>query len=283
MACRMFVTVFICLVFVVLAFGETKSRLEKAETLMTDGKFYEALFALEPLLTTDKKSADQEEALWLANALCKTWVSTDDFYKKWEKEKQANNKPEFKYSDGFMGWDKVITLNQWGAKIVYEHFNARAEYAYGFLERLVTRYPKSSWRPAAEYYLIKHGYNEREPVEKSLNAHYDYIKKYAKSGLTEVYMAYLYIAHVNDNLWQALKSLGESEHYIGFTSGNTQKDKADAQRHKAEALKYYAKFIVSVGGYSYGSGFSDELRETLKRFEDLKQNKESNEWYIILD
>ena len=283
MACRMFVTVFICLVFVVLAFGETESPLEKAEILMADGKFYEALFALEPLLTTDEKSADQEEALWLANALCKTWVSTDDFYKKWEKEKQANNKPEFKYSDGFMGWDKVITLNQWGARIVYEHFNARAEYAYGFLERLVTRYPKSSWRPAAEYYLIKHGYNEREPVEKSLNAHYDYIKKYAKSGLTEVYMAYLYIAHVNDNLWQALKSRGESEHYIGFTSGNTQKDKADAQRHKAEALKYYAKFIVSVGGYSYGSGFSDELRETLKRFEDLKQNKEWNEWYIILD
>ena len=41
MACRIFVIVFICLVSVVLAFGETESPLEKAEALMTDGKFYE--------------------------------------------------------------------------------------------------------------------------------------------------------------------------------------------------------------------------------------------------
>ena len=278
MACRMFVTVFMCLVCVVLAFGETESPLEKAETLMTDGKFYEALFALEPLLTTDEKSADQEESLWLANALCRTWVNSNGFYERWQKDKQTKNEP-----DWFMEWSKVIRLNQWGAKIVYEHFNARAEYAYGFLERLVTLYPNSSWRPTAEYYLIERGYNEREPVEKSLNAHYDYIKKYAKSGLTEVYMAYLYIAHVNDNLWQALKSLGESEHYIGFTSGNTQKDKADAQRHKAEALKYYAKFIVSVSGNEYKGIFSHQYRETLERYENLKHDKEWNSWFIILD
>ena len=52
MACRMFVTVSMCLVFVALAFGEAENPIEKAEALMTDGKFYEALFALEPLLTT---------------------------------------------------------------------------------------------------------------------------------------------------------------------------------------------------------------------------------------
>ena len=283
MGSRMFVTVFMFLVFVVLAFGEAESPLEKAETLMTDGKFYEALFALEPLLMADEKSVDQEEALWLANALCRTWVHSNDFYERWEREKRAKNKPRFKHSDGFMWWDKVITLNQWGARVIYEHFNARAEYAYGFLKRLVALYPESSWRPAAEYYLIEHGYNEREPVEKSLNAHYDYIKKYAKSGLTEVYMAYLYIAHVNDNLWQALKSLGESEHYIGFTSGNMQKDKADAERYKAEALKYYAKFIMSVSANEYKGIFSHQYRETLERYENLKQDKEWNSWFIILD
>ena len=280
---RMFVTVFMCLVFVVLAFGEVESLLEKAEILMADAKFYEALFALEPLLTTDEKSVDQEEALWLANALCKTWVYSDDFYKRWEREKQAKNKPEFKHSDGFMWWDKVIILNQWGARVAYNALGGAPDYQYGFLKRLVALYPDSGWRPAAEYYLIEDGYNEREAVEKSLNAHYDYIKKYAKSGLTEVYMAYLYIAHVNDNLWQALKSLGESEHYIGFTSGNTQKDKADAQRHKAEALKYYAKFIVSVSGNEYKGIFSHQYRETLERYENLKHDKEWNSWFIILD
>ena len=153
---------------------------------------------------------------------------------------------------------------------------------YGFLKRLVTLYPDSSWRPAAEYYLIERGYNDREPVEQSLNAHYDYIKKYAKSGLTEVYMAYLRIAHVNDNLWQALNAPG-TEFNDWFTSGDPETDKADAVKHKAEALRYYAKFIVSVSGYSYNGGFSSQYREAVKRFEDLKQDKEWNNWYIIYD
>lgn len=82
----MFVAVSMCLVSAVLAFGEAESPLEKAEVLMADGKFYEALFALEPLLTTDEKSVNQEEALWLANALCKTWVHSDNFDKRWERE-----------------------------------------------------------------------------------------------------------------------------------------------------------------------------------------------------
>ena len=272
---RMFFAVFMWLVFVTLAFGAAEGPLEKSETLMADAKFYEALFALAPLLTTDQKSADQEEALWLANALCRTWVNSNDFYEKWNKDRQSK-------FGGFMQWDKVITLNQWGARIGYEHFNARADYAYGFLKRLVTLYPNSSWRPAAEYYLIERRYNAREPVERSLDAHHTYIKKYAKSGLTEVYMAYLYIAHVNDNLWQALKS-PESNYNGWFTSGNVGTDKADAAKHKAEALKYYAKFIVSVSGYSYHGGFSTQYREAIKRFEGLKQNKEWHNWRIIMD
>ena len=282
MACRMFVRVSMCLVFVVLAFGEAENPLEKAEALMTDGKFYEALFALEPLLTTDEKSVDQEEALWLANALCKTWVNSGNFDKKWKEDIQAKKEAGLPYSDWFMDWDKVTTLNAWGAQIEYMHFAAAAGYQYGFLKRLVTLYPDSSWRPAAEYYLIEDGSNAREPVEKSLNAHYDYVKKYAKSGLTEVYMAYLRIAHVNDNLWQALKS-PESKYNDWFTSGDPETDKADAAKHKAEALKYYAKFIVSVGGYSYHGGFENQYREAVKRFEDLKQNKEWNNSYITLD
>jgi len=276
----MFVTISICLVSVVLAFGETEGPLEKAETLMTDGKFYEALFALEPLLTINKKSVDQEEAFWLANALCRTWVNSNDFYERWQKDRQTENEP-----DWFMEWSKVIRLNRWGARIVYEHFNARAEYAYGFLERLVTLYPDSSWRPAAEYYLIERGYNEREPVEKSLNAHYDYVKKHAKSGLTEVYMAYLRIAHIHDNLWQILKTPNGTPNdlSIGFISGDPEKDNEDAMKHKAEALKYYAKFIVSVGGYSYNGGFSNQYRTAIKRFEDLKQDKEWHNWIILMD
>lgn len=281
MVCRMSVTISMCLVFVVLAFGEAESPLEKAETLMTDGKFYEALFALEPLLTTDKKSVNQEEALWLANGLCKTWVHSDDFYKRWKADKQRNKEPEL----WFMEWDKVTILNEWGARIVYNHFDASADYQYGFLNCLVMLYPNSSWRPAAEYYLIERGYNEREPVEKSLNAHYAYIKTYAKSSLAEVYMAYLRIAHIHDNLWQILKTPNGTPNdlSIGFISGDPEKDNEDAMKHKAEALKYYAKFIASVGGYSYNGGFSSEYQQIVKRFEDLKQDKEWHHWIILMD
>ena len=281
MAYRMFVTVSMCLVFMVLAFGETESPLQKAETLMTDGKFYEALFALEPLLTTDEKSVEQEEALWLANALCKTWVHSGDFYKRWERDKKIKKEPEL----WFMEWDKVTTLNEWGARIVYNHFDASADYQYGFLNRLVTLYPNSSWRPAAEYYLIERGYNEREPVERSLDAHYAYIKKYAKSGLTEVYMAYFRIAHTHDNLWQILKTPSGTPNdlSIGFISSDPEKDNEDAMKHKVKALKYYAKFIVSVGGYSYNGGFSNQYRTAIKRFEELKQDKEWHNFIILMD
>ena len=285
MAYRIFVPVSMCLVFVVLAFGEAENPLEKAEALMTDGKFYEALFALEPLLTTDEKSEDQEAALWLANALCKTWVNSGDFDKKWKEDIQAKKESGLPYSDWFMDWDKVTTLNAWGARIEYMHFAAAAGYQYGFLKRLVTLYPESSWRPAAEYYLIEDGNNERESVEKSLNAHYAYIKKYAKSGLTEVYMAYLRIAHIHDNLWQLLKTPSGTPHdfSIGFISGDPEKDNEDAMKHKAEALKYYAKFIVSVGGHSYHGGFSRQYQTAVERFEDLKQDKEWHNFIILMD
>ena len=282
---RIIFAVSMCLIFVVLAFGEAESLLEKAETLMTDGKFYEALFALEPLLTTDEKSVDQEEALWLANALCKTWVYSDDFEKKWKEDIQAKKEAGLPYSNWFMEWNKVTTLNQWGARIEYNHFDASADYQYGFLNRLMMLYPNSSWRPAAEYYLIERGYNDREPVERSLDAHYAYIKKYAKSGLTEVYIAYLRIAHIHDNLWQILKTPRGTPNdlSIGFISGDPEKDNEDAMNHKAEALKYYAKFIVSVGGYSYNGGFSDQYQTAIRRFEDLKQDKEWGSWIILMD
>ena len=148
------------------------------------------------------------------------------------------------YSNGFMKWDKVIITKPVGcAKIVYECtlMPEHPSMQYGFLE---TPWLHGIQRVVGDLLpntiSLKHGYNEREPVEKSLNAHYDYIKKYAKSGLTEVYMAYLYIAHVNDNLWQALKSLGERASFtdIGFTSGNTQKrTKQMPQRHKDGSTK----------------------------------------------
>ncbi len=282
MKCRAFFVIFFCFATLTLAFGEPETPLGKAEALLTELKFYDALVALEPLLTTDQKSEAQEQALWLANTLCKTLVHSADFYKRYREEYKGPKKDgKFIFSDKIMKWDAIIVLNKWGANIEYEYLGSSVVYQHGFLKRLVTLYPNSSWCPAAEYYLIEWRYNEVKAIEESLNARYAYVNKYAKSGLAEVYTAYLDIARINDGLWEALSYPdGAYRDYGLFTDNTPERDKERAAKHKAEALKYYAKFIVS----GYGGGYSQQLhRDIIERFKDLKQDKESRHVWIIND
>jgi len=49
-------------------FGETENTLEKAEALITELKFYEALVALEPLLMSDEKVKNKKKHFgWLTD------------------------------------------------------------------------------------------------------------------------------------------------------------------------------------------------------------------------
>ncbi len=45
------------------------AHIAAAEELIIDGNYYEALFALKPLLMSDEKSETQEKALWIAHQL----------------------------------------------------------------------------------------------------------------------------------------------------------------------------------------------------------------------
>ena len=264
-----------------------ESPLDKAEALITELKFYDALVALEPLLTADQKSEDQEEALWLANTLSSQLmrVLTDEFWeiepdsllrKFWDEIKTFPN-PQRR--DVALKWEKAAALNRLGANITYDEIGGIYRYHYGFLKRLVALYPNSSWRPAAEYYLIQEGYPTPRDIDKTLDALHSYVEKYAKSGLAEVYMAYLDIAHINHGLWAVLAHPDNPySRHIEINSDDPEKDKQRAVKCKAEALKYYAKFIAR-----YGNIARYESKNVIESFEELKQDKESGSGWIIYD
>ena len=246
-----------------VAFGETTDTLEKAEALMTELKFYEALVALEPLVIASQKSKEQEEALYLANMLCERLAEI--FIAAY-----IENPKDIKT-------EELKVLNRLGADIERSYFLVYS-YRYGFLERLLELYPNSSRAPIAEYYLIKRGYpvGALDP-DKTLKALYAYVEKHAKSGHAEVCMAYLDIANINHGLWAALTypdeqgpggNIGD-----GIASRNIEKDKKRAAACKAEALKYYAKFIAN--------GYGAEARKgALEWYEKLKQNEKSGFRFI---
>ncbi len=287
MKCRAFFVIFFCFAPLTLAFGNNESPLNKTEALITELRFYDGLIALEPLLTTDQKSENQEEALWLANTLCNQLMRslTDEFreieldslWRKFGDELKTYPNPQ--RSGVALKWEKVAAFNRLGANITYSEIDANYWYHHGFLKRLIALYPNSSWRPAAEYYLIQEGYPTPRDIDKTLDALHSYVEKYAKSGLAEVYMAYLDIAHLNHGLWAVLAYPDDlySRHFE-INSDDPEKDKQRAARYKAEALKYYAKFIAR-----YGNIFGYEGKDAIESFEKLKQNKKSGYGWIFYD
>ncbi len=262
-----------------LSFGEDKNPIEKSEALITELKFYDAILALEPLLMTDKKSEEQEKALWIANMLCDRLpkILSDEYLKYYQEHKGRG----FIKGDLVKEWGKVDILNQLGAGFTYFEIAGGFLYHYGFLKRLVELYPNSSWRPTAEYYLIQEGSPVPLFAEKTLKALYAYVEKYQKSGLSELYMAYLDIAHINHGLWAFLAHPEDDPfgNAAEYSSGDPEKDKELASVHKAEALKYYAKFILS----GFQGRYPDQQAGALANYKELKQNKVRGYSFLVID
>ncbi len=248
--------------------------LARSESLLSEGEFLQSLMVLEPLLAAAEESSSQEEAFWRANALCDTLVNDYILLRRFVEER-GQNQMETRHLE----WEKVVTLNRLGADISFDHLATNYRYGYGFLKRLIESYPNTSRRVSADYYLIERRYNSGEAVEKWLRDLRAYVESNPDSGVIELHMAYLDIAHINDNLWQILTHPGEYSQY--FTGSHPRSDREKAARCKKEALRYYAKVIVS--GYSRRFGYYDSSDVTIRRFQDLKQNKTTNRSWIIYD
>ena len=263
---------------------DVKSPLAEAEKLILAEKYYEAILALEPLLVNEAKSEAQEEALWLAHQLAKKWEpviqkgywlsETKAETEFWQKAK-AESTPRL---------DVLVGGDFWARAIYY------FGYDYGFLQRLVSEYPNTPKRPIAEYYLIRKGAVVLGYDAETIQAYHGYIEKYEKTGRAEVYMAYLDLAHIHHGIWAALTFPKESDAgmwdgfgYEGdYSAEDPEKEKATAAAHKAEALKYYARFHINPHGlrdnYNYYEfyGFNDETG-----YELLKKNAIFG-WQFIL-
>lgn len=262
-----------------LSFAEDKSPLEKSEALITELKFYDALLVLKPLLTTDQKSEEQEKALWIANMLSERLEGIlSDEYLEYYQERRGRG---FIKGGLVKEWGKIDILNRLGAGFTYFEMAGGFLYHYGFLKCLVELYPNSSWCPAAEYYLIQEGFPVPLDAEKTLKALYAYVKTYQKSGLTEVYMAYFDIARINHGLWAFLAHPEDDPfgNAIEYSSGDPEKDKELGAVHKAEALRYYAEFILS-GFQGRGPG---QRKRTLESYKELKQNTATGYDFLVID
>lgn len=251
-----------------------ENLLAQSEALMGEGKFLQALLTLEPLLTAAEKSSGQEEAFWRANALCDALVNDYILLREFVEE-HGQGKGETQC----LKWEKVVKLNELGAEISFDHLATNYRYGYGFLKRLMESFPSTKRRPSAEYYLIERRFNHGGAVEKWLRDLRAYITEYADSGVVELHMAYLDIAHINDNLWQLLTHPNEYSQY--FTGSDPRSDREKAAHCKKEALEYYAKVIV--GGYSRRFGYYDSSDVTIDRFHGLKQGKKTNRFWILYD
>lgn len=269
-------SVFIVAIVGISLYGSSESEtpLAKAEKLILSEKYYEAVLALEPLLTSEEKSEAQEQALWLAHQLAKKWepviqkgywLSEIEAEKKYWQKVKAESTPRL---------NEMVGGDFWAGAMYY------FGYDYGFLQRLIDEYPSTPKRPIAEYYLIRKGAVVLGVDAETIQAYHAYIEKYEKTGRAEVYMAYLDLARIHHGIWAALtyseKSDAPVRHgafgYDGdYCFQDPEKQKAVAAAHKAEALKYYARFHLNPHGlrdnYDYEFyGFKDETGyELLKR------------------
>jgi len=233
------------------------AHIAAAEKLITDGDYYEALLALEPLLTSKVKSETQEKALWIAHQLgekvTKMVVAECDEIRSAVMKKTGNNILAGDARSQLYS-EKVNPINQLGANILSNEM-VGTFYDKGFLRQLIDKYPDSPKRPFAEYHLIYNGWGSPgiedtiEGLNELLNVLYTYVEKYEKTGRAEVYMVYRDLAHINHGIWAMLTFPDHPDiNFNVVSSGDPEKDKQNAVKYKAEALKYYALYQLNPYG-----------------------------------
>ncbi|MDE0636582.1 MAG: hypothetical protein OXI43_12145 [Candidatus Poribacteria bacterium] len=259
---------------------ESKQALGEAEQLMTDLMFYEALIALEPLLMHQDPRPEQEQALWMAHTLgLEVAEALTAEYDALRPKMDAPQPPDANVFSPVL--EKIKVLNRFGAEIHYIEIGGAFHYHCGFLERLVKLYPESRLAPIAEYYLIHKNISLAAlDVQKTLRELLAYVKTYANTGYFEVSLAHYDIARLYHGMW-ALLAYPELDPGVeaDYRSGDAAKDKAFAAVCKAEALKFYAKFIIS----DYQETRWRSPRVARRAYQDLKREENVDGYFLYYD
>lgn len=249
--------------------AEGLSLLDTSRELLKGNSYYAAITTLEPLLLQKEKSSAQEEAYLIANKICTIFINENDDLLILEYDKKFGVSPS---DEGYMGWEKIKSLNRLGAEITFDHMGGGYDYTYAFLKKLLERYPRSRYAPAAKFYMIRPGQNSIKAVEWELRELNGYLKKYP--DLKESDLARLKIARINDNLWQILSSDYGREQ---FTGGDRDKDAKRAVRCRQAALKLYRTVLNNK------RIDSKDLGEVRERYRQLKEFKQTNRYWILND
>lgn len=249
---------------------DTQTPITQAEELIATGDYYDALFALKPLLMSEEKSTEQEEALWLAHQLAeKVSVEIEDESSVWGLPQRTEDDMR-KIREARDNWrkdrnEKAKHINELGHVLCYSEPGDCYYYDALFLQQLLERYPNTSKRPYAEYYLIFDGLSvprlldfESISLDATLKALHAYVEKYEKTARIEVYKAYLEIARIHHGTWAALM---EPDHpsmpvtlSVDFSAAPEQIEQSKAF-HRAEALKYYSLFHINPHGLTENTGY----------------------------
>ena len=265
----------ICCVFVLVAIcgtagadPETREKvLAASEKLAIEGKYCEALKALAPLLNSPTISTQRERALWQAKGLCDVISASGEL----EKLAEAA-KPEGRMKDWYKEFELFKELNKLGASFTWDdHWEDYFGDGQQFMKRLIADYPDSRYRPSAEYYLIGYASDTLSETKETLKKLHAYLKKYERLPIREGAMAQLRIAQICDNLsWFVLKA---------WSSGDPTKDNADSAHYKAEALKYYTRFLINGAGQTIDENIDVEA-SAMERIRDIPKGIKSR--FIII-
>jgi hypothetical protein len=265
-----FVALMLTAVFAIGGVGDAPSPpdpLSDAHALVYEDRFIDAYLALDPLLLSDQRSDEQEEALWLAERLCAAIAAQVRLPTRYEAEHgppREGHQARRRWQKALIDSELVGQLNALGAAFQWDELAGGFRYGHAFARQLLAKYPKAKRRQAAEYYAIRPGYNRRERVDVWMAELADYVARYGDSGTLEITLARRSLAGIYGNLWQLLTHERAINEAAPFVTDDAEADARRAEKYRQLALRLHADYLLSSAGTT-SLGHPDAARETAQR------------------
>lgn len=257
------------------------AALAEARKMAVAGSFGGALLTLGPLLAEERRSPDQEAAIWFAETLASRLGTSADLLDHFKSVRGLP--PESGIGSGvderaFIEWSFVSELRAVGADITWASMGSTYVYGHAFARRLLAEYPDTTHRPAAEFYAIAPGKNDPGEVHRWRRELLAYLDRHADERTVEVAAAHFTVGHIYDDLWDVLTEHGAEEF-----ADPAAEDDADlrnrANEYRGQALRHYSAFLLTVtAGYPFGS-----FERVTKRMRGLRRRETDHTVIIFYD
>jgi hypothetical protein len=221
-----------------VSFAQTKVDIDKANKMVTDKKYLEALQILAPCLNskTVKEISNLEECLYYGESVAqKAIVNLNQEYNNYKaKTTPSSNGRDEDFKTWLpVGYTRVgldLTVDQW-AEIVYQN---------EYIRSLQKMFPQSKYKAEIDYKIIDLNANvdEWKQWESSLLI---YLKKYPE-GPYSVRAKYD-LARMYYDLWGLVNPDTKEFLVVSFRSGDPAKDREDSERYRQEAIRLFTEIL----------------------------------------